>query len=78
VILRLRGAREITAPIPWQNGTLWLSGAILLVDEMLYTVSAVATLFSLFILKDAPATPALLAGVAVVLGAIAASARIRE
>jgi len=49
-----------------------------LVDEMLYTVSAVATLFSLFILKDAPATPALLAGVAVVLGAIAASARIRE
>jgi DME family drug/metabolite transporter len=42
VILRLRGPREITAPIPWQNGTLWLSGAILLVDEMLYTVSAVS------------------------------------
>jgi drug/metabolite transporter (DMT)-like permease len=40
-ILRLRGPREITAPIPWQSGTLWLSGAILLVDEVLYTVSAV-------------------------------------
>jgi drug/metabolite transporter, DME family len=42
VILRLRGPREITARIPWQNGTLWLSGAILLVDEMLYSVSAVS------------------------------------
>lgn len=42
VILRLRGPREITAPIPWQSGTLWLSGAILLVDEVLYTMSAVS------------------------------------
>jgi drug/metabolite transporter (DMT)-like permease len=35
----------------------------------------VATLFSLFVLRDAPATPLLLAGVVLVLGAIAVSAR---
>jgi drug/metabolite transporter (DMT)-like permease len=41
-IARLRGPREITAPIPWRDGALWLSGSVLLVDEVLYTVSAVS------------------------------------
>ncbi|MCU1381607.1 MAG: transporter permease [Acidobacteria bacterium] len=40
-IARTRGPREITASIPWQSGALWLSGAVLLVDEVLYAVSAV-------------------------------------
>jgi drug/metabolite transporter (DMT)-like permease len=38
----------------------------------------VATLFSLLVLRDAPATPALLAGVVLVLGAIAASLRFSD
>jgi drug/metabolite transporter (DMT)-like permease len=42
LIRRVRGPADITAPIPWRNGTLWLSGAILLVDEVLYSVSAVS------------------------------------
>jgi drug/metabolite transporter (DMT)-like permease len=42
LLVRLRGPAGITAPIPWRNGTLWLSGAILLVDEVLYSVSAVS------------------------------------
>jgi drug/metabolite transporter (DMT)-like permease len=42
VIGRVRGPREITAAIPWRSRTLWLSGAILLVDEVLYSVSAVS------------------------------------
>jgi drug/metabolite transporter (DMT)-like permease len=42
VILRVRGPREITAAIPWQSGALWLSGSVLLVDEVLYAVSAVS------------------------------------
>lgn len=42
VIARVRGPREITAAIPWQSGVLWLSGAVLLVDEVLYSVSAVS------------------------------------
>ncbi len=37
----MRGPREITAAIPWRNGILWLSGGIVLVDEVLYCVSAV-------------------------------------
>ena len=41
-IARLRGPREITAAIPWHSGALWLSGSVLLVDELLYTVSAVS------------------------------------
>jgi hypothetical protein len=41
-IARLRGPREITAAIPWQSGALWLSGSVLLIDEVLYTVSAVS------------------------------------
>ena len=41
-ITRLRGPREITAAIPWQSGALWLSGSVLLVDEVLYAVSAVS------------------------------------
>ncbi len=41
-IARLRGPREITAAIPWRSGALWLSGAVLLVDEVLYSVSAVS------------------------------------
>jgi drug/metabolite transporter (DMT)-like permease len=40
-ILRLRGPREITAAIPWRSTALWLSGSVLLIDEMLYAVSAV-------------------------------------
>ena len=39
---RLRGPREITAAIPWRSGALWLSGAVMLVDEVLYAVSAVS------------------------------------
>lgn len=42
VILRVRGPREITAAIPWQSGALWLSGSVLLVDEVFYAVSAVS------------------------------------
>ena len=42
VIARLRGPREITAAIPWRSGALWLSGTVLLVDEVLYSVSAVS------------------------------------
>ena len=41
VVLRVWGPREITAAIPWRSGTLWLSGGIVLVDEVLYSVSAV-------------------------------------
>ena len=41
-IRRLVGARDITTPIPWHNRTLWLSGAVILVDEVLYSVSAVS------------------------------------
>jgi drug/metabolite transporter (DMT)-like permease len=41
-IARLRGPREITAAIPWRSGALWLSGSVLLVDEVLYAVSAVS------------------------------------
>jgi drug/metabolite transporter (DMT)-like permease len=41
-IARLRGPREITVAIPWQSGALWLSGSVLLVDEVLYSVSAVS------------------------------------
>ena len=37
-----RGPREITAAIPWRSGALWLSGSVLLVDEVLYSVSAVS------------------------------------
>ena len=32
----------VRSPIPWRSGALWLSGAVLLVDEVLYTVSAVS------------------------------------
>ena len=39
---RLRGPHEITAAIPWRSGALWLSGAVMLVDEVLYAVSAVS------------------------------------
>lgn len=41
-IARLRGPRDITAAIPWRSGALWLSGTVLLVDEILYAVSAVS------------------------------------
>jgi drug/metabolite transporter (DMT)-like permease len=41
-ITRLRGPREITAAIPWRSGALWLSGSVLLIDEVLYSVSAVS------------------------------------
>jgi drug/metabolite transporter (DMT)-like permease len=41
IVVRLWGPREITAAIPWRNGILWLSGGIVLVDEVLYCVSAV-------------------------------------
>ena len=41
IVARIWGPREITAAIPWHNGTLWLSGGIILVDEVLYCVSAV-------------------------------------
>src|SRR4030088_126809 len=39
---RLWPGRDITAAIPWRSGALWLSGSVLLVDELLYTVSAVS------------------------------------
>jgi drug/metabolite transporter (DMT)-like permease len=40
--LRRRGTpRDITTAIPWRSGVLWLSGTVLLVDEVLYAVSAV-------------------------------------
>ena len=39
---RARGPREITAAIPWRSGALWLSGSVLLVDEVLYATSAVS------------------------------------
>jgi drug/metabolite transporter (DMT)-like permease len=42
IIGRFVGPRDITMPIPWRNGTLWLSGALILVDEVLYSVSAVS------------------------------------
>jgi drug/metabolite transporter (DMT)-like permease len=42
VTRRTRGRGEITAAIPWRSGALWLSGAVLLVDEVLYAVSAVS------------------------------------
>ena len=42
VVARLRGPSEITAAIPWRSGALWLSGSVLLVDEVLYSVSAVS------------------------------------
>lgn len=41
VIVRLRGPREITAAIPWRSAALWLSGSVVIVDEILYCVSAV-------------------------------------
>src|SRR5258708_1438772 len=41
-IARLRGPREITAAIPWRSGVLWLAGSVMLVDEVLYSVSAVS------------------------------------
>ena len=41
-IARLRGPREITAAIPWRSGVLWISGTVMLVDEVLYSVSAVS------------------------------------
>src|SRR5436305_1273818 len=42
VTLRVHGPHDITAAIPWRSGALWLSGAVLLVDEVLYAVSAVS------------------------------------
>ena len=41
-IARVRGPSEITAAIPWRSGALWLSGSVLLVDEVLYASSAVS------------------------------------
>jgi drug/metabolite transporter (DMT)-like permease len=41
-IARLRGPREITAAIPWRSGVLWLSGTVVIVDEILYCISAVS------------------------------------
>jgi len=41
-ITRLRGPREISASIPWRSAVLWLSGSVMLVDEVLYSVSAVS------------------------------------
>jgi drug/metabolite transporter (DMT)-like permease len=41
-IARLRGPREITAALPWRSGPLWLSGTVLLADEVLYAISAVS------------------------------------
>jgi len=32
----------VRSPVPWRSGALWLSGAVLLVDELLYIVSAVS------------------------------------
>jgi drug/metabolite transporter (DMT)-like permease len=41
LIRRFGTVRDITAAIPWRSGALWLSGTVLLVDEVLYAVSAV-------------------------------------
>ena len=41
-IVRLLGPREITAPIPWHSGALWVAGSVMLVDEVFYSVSAVS------------------------------------
>jgi drug/metabolite transporter (DMT)-like permease len=38
----LRGPHEITAAIPWRSAALWISGSVMIVDEVLYTVSAVS------------------------------------
>jgi hypothetical protein len=43
-----------------------------------FTEPLVATLFSLFVLKDAPATPLLLIGTLLVLAAIASSVRFTD
>jgi drug/metabolite transporter (DMT)-like permease len=40
-IRRLGATSDITAAIPWPSRALWLSGTVLLVDEILYAVSAV-------------------------------------
>jgi drug/metabolite transporter (DMT)-like permease len=32
----------VRSPIPWRSGALWLSGSVLLVDEVLYCASAVS------------------------------------
>jgi drug/metabolite transporter (DMT)-like permease len=42
VVARLRGPADITTPIPWRNRVLWLSGAVVLADELFYSVSAVS------------------------------------
>jgi drug/metabolite transporter (DMT)-like permease len=39
---RAYGPREITAPIPWRSAALWISAAVLLIDELLYSISAVS------------------------------------
>jgi DME family drug/metabolite transporter len=41
-VMRLQGPREITAPIPWHSGALWIAGSVMLVDEVFYSVSAVS------------------------------------
>src|SRR5256885_1575549 len=41
-IVRARGSSEITAAIPWRSPALWLSGSVMLLDEILYAVSAVS------------------------------------
>jgi drug/metabolite transporter (DMT)-like permease len=41
-IVRMLGPREITAPIPWRSGWLWIAGSVMLVDEVFYSVSAVS------------------------------------
>jgi drug/metabolite transporter (DMT)-like permease len=41
-VTRLAGSHDITAPIPWRSAVLWLSGAAVLADEILYSVSAVS------------------------------------
>ena len=33
---------DITTAIPWGSGVLWISGTVMLVDEVLYSVSAVS------------------------------------
>ena len=40
--MRFLGPREITAPIPWHSGALWIAGSVMLVDEVFYSVSAVS------------------------------------
>lgn len=42
VIARVGGPRDITAAVPWRSRALWLSGSVLIVDEVLYAVSAVS------------------------------------